>query len=267
MITPLMHILSCLDEEYKAGAPIGMLHLNRSDWDLIVTEAKRLGSLFSDETKIWITESPAGLSVVSEVQVIDGSPVNLNPYTALLLTRVYECFPLYLRELGKLSVDVVEDDLSADAVVLRLEGNPRYVYVYVYNTMELPSLSYEAKILKIQELLFTILRHSVVQSNNLINDASRNRLEMHSRFGYWKGMLMSDYVKHNGTVAPPFTLDTLETMRAELKNLGFYGFVNPLQMFMDFSGARVSRKVEVNISSEVIAFLMKVVASGGADIK
>ena len=50
MITPLMHILSCLDEEYKAGAPIGMLHLNRSDWDLIVTEAKRLGSIFSDET-------------------------------------------------------------------------------------------------------------------------------------------------------------------------------------------------------------------------
>lgn len=267
MITPLMHILSCLNEKFEISSPISMLYLSRNDWDLIVGEAKRLGANLNDEDKIWITDSPTGKKMVSDVQVVNGVPVNLSPFTALLLTRVWECFPIYVKELASLSTDVVEDDLSADAVVLRLEGNPRYVYNYVYNTMELPSLSYSAKIAKIQELLFTILRHSVVQTEAGVTEATQSRMELHSHLNYWRGMLLSDYVTYYGTVPPCFTESTVEVIRSELSDLGFYGFINPLQMYMDFNGSRVARKVEVEINDEVIEFLSKVVQSGGAEVR
>lgn len=267
MITPLMHILSCLTDSYSIEAPVSLLYLNRADWELIVSEAKRLGSYFDDENKIWIMPSQTGLPMVSEVQAVAGQSKSLNPYTALLLTRVWECFKVYIKELATMETEIVEDDLSVDAVVLRLEGNPKYIYMYVYNTMELPALSYEAKIAKLKELLLTIKSHTVIQSESTGSDKLLARFELQSRVSFWSGLLLSDYIRYYGTVPPKFDEHTIDVMKSEMKDLGFYGFVNPLVTYMHFSNSRVLRKIDVDISSDVVDFLTKVVKSGGASVE
>lgn len=267
MITPLMHILSCLDEKREVGAPVDVLYLSRSDRELVIQEAERLGSLFNDENKVWITDSPCGRKMVSEIQVVAGKSVTLNPYTALLLTRVWQCFPMYTKEINAVPADAAEDDLSADAVVLRLEGNPRYVYIYVYNVMEMPALSYDDKIKKLRDVLLTLKSRSVVKDSELRNDRLLQRLELHSMQNYWAGMLMSDYITYYGTIPPAFEEETIEVLRKELSDLGFYGFVNPLQMYEEFTHSRVARKVNVTVEEFVIEFLTKVVLSGGANVE
>ncbi len=267
MITPVMHVLSCLNAKYEIEPPVDTLYLNKQDRELIIREAKRLATYFEDENKIWISESQTGLRMVSEVQVIAGKSQSLNPYTALLLTRIWKCYPMYLKEVDTVVADSSNDDLSTDAVVLRLEGNPRYIYVYVYNTMEASALSYEVKIGRLLELLLTIKSHSVIKDTTPRDTRLMGRMELHSMFSYWKGMLMSDYIDMYGEAPPEFTEDTIEVIRRELSDLGFYGFVNPLEMYQQFNSSRVSRKVEINIDDEVIAFLTKVVLSGGATIE
>ena len=163
--------------------------------------------------------------------------------------------------------DAAEDDLSADAVVLRLEGNPRYVYIYVYNVMEMPALSYDDKIKKLRDVLLTLKSRSVVKDSELRNDRLLQRLELHSMQNYWAGMLMSDYITYYGTIPPAFEEETIEVLRKELSDLGFYGFVNPLQMYEEFTHSRVARKVNVTVEEFVIEFLTKVVLSGGANVE
>lgn len=264
MITPLMHILSCLNEKWEVEPPVDILYLNRQDRGLIVSEAKRLGTLLRDSSNIWVGTSDTGLDVVQPTQIICGEPRNINPYTALLLTRVMSCIDTYLREVDSAVASVHEEDLSTDAVVLRLEGSPRYIYLYVYNIMEMPSLTYEGKIARLKELLLTIKTHVAIESNDAENTRMLRRMELQSDLSYWQGMLMSDYVKYNGSVPPDFDAHTVEEIKSDLKNLGIYGFVNPLQMYQDFSTARVSRKVLVQVEDWVVDFLSKIVLSGGA---
>lgn len=266
MITPLMHILSCLNENFEIDAPVDILYLNRKDRDLIVHEAKRLGAFFDDENRIWINESPSGEKMVATTQIISGKAQTLNEYTSLLLTRVWKCFPVYLKEINATSVEVSEDDLSCDAIVLRLEGNSRYIYSYVYRVMEMPSLSYEMKIARLQELLMTIQSHTVVVDDSMKNTRLYARMELHSKLSYWQEMLITDYINYYNKVPPEFSADTISIIRKELSLLGFYGFVNPLEMYQRFNNSRVARKVDIEIEENVIAFLTKVVLSGGVNL-
>lgn len=268
MITPLMHILSCLNEDYVIEEPVDIFYLNKVNRDFIIDEARRLGSYFSDDNKLWITDSITGRRMVSDVQVISGFSRELNPYTALLLTRVWKCFEKYQYEVNVSSTDTnVTEDLSTDAIVLRLEGNPKYIYVHVYNIMETPSLSYDTKIARLADLLTIIRGHSVIKDTQVGNARLLKRIELQSNLNYWKGMLFSDYIEMYGITPPNFSEDTISTICDELTDLGFYGFVNPLEMYQQFSSACVSRKIEVSISEEVIDFLTKIVLSGGATVE
>lgn len=267
MITPLMHVLSCLDKDYKVGPPVSILYLNKSDWELIVQEARRLGSFFEDENKIWISESPTGLRCVAPVQAVAGQSKSLNKYTSLLLTRIWQCYQVYQKELDTIAPTTEGEDLSTDAVVLRLEGNPRFIYTYVYNVMKTLSLSYGNRIAKLTTLLATLKSHTVVQSSEEMDAGLRERLEMQSYASYWRGMLLCDYVKYYGTVPEEFTSETLTLVKNELKDLGFYGFVNPLKMYQDFCSSRITRKVEVNIDETVVDFLTRIVRSGGVSVE
>lgn len=266
MITPMMHILSGMDEQYRMGHPVNILYLNREDRDLVIGEAKNIGARLNNENKVWITDSPTGEKMVADTQVVVDESITLNPYSALLLTRLWECFKVYSQEVDKDDVEEVSDDLSTDAVVLRLEGAPRYIYVFVYNVMEMPSLSYDAKIAKLQELLHILQTHSVVLNTEASDPSLRKtlaRMELHSKLSYWKVLLMQDYMRVYGTVPPGFTPETINVIRQDLANMGFYGFVNPLQMYKEFTTSRVSRKVSVDVDDFVMEFLTKVVRSGG----
>ena len=266
MITPLMHILSCINEKYEMDAPLNILYLGNHDRDLIIKEAKRLSSIFSNENKIYMGESDIGVECVMESQEVAGEIISLSKYTALLLNRIAQCCKVYVNNLDVNTPTVREEDLSEDAVVLRLEVNPFFIYPYVFNVMETPSLTYNAKIAKLQELLNTINNHTVVQESDVISKDIYARLELHSKLSFWKGMLMSDYMRVYGEYPSEFTEDTVNVIRHELANLGFYGFINPLEMYFDFSKSRVTRKVSVDIDTDVVDFLVKVVRSGGSTL-
>lgn len=274
MITPLMHILSCLNESYEVEKPVDILYLNRVDRELIVGEARRLGKQLLNGEQFLVMPSDTGLEMVGTVQSIAGEARTISPFTALLLTKARQCFPVYLRELDSVSTEVIEDDLSTDAVVLRLEGNPKYVYYYVYNVMQTPSLSYDGRIGRLKELLYTIQSHVVIRNESVTDGGMTtqkkylmSRLELQSHFQYWRGMLLSEYIRYYGVVPPEITEETLEVIKKELWDLGFYGFVNPLKMYLDFNNSRVSRKIEVTIEDWVIDFLTKIVLSGGATLE
>lgn len=271
MITPLMHILSCYDEHFRISSPVNILYLNKKDRELVISESKRLCALINDGDSFYISTSDTGKPMVCEVQNIAGSAVTLNPYTALMLTRIHNCVPMYLQEVDTVSVEVAEDDLSTDAVILRLEGNPKYIYYYVYNIMEMPSLTYQSKILKLKELLLTIISHPVIQDVGGTNDVDSNpqrkillnRLQLHSNFNYWKSMMLEDYIKYYGTIPPEFDESVLKLVKKELWDAGFYGFVNPLEIYLNFNSSRVTRKLDVDIEDWVLEFLTKCVLSGG----
>ena len=263
MITPFMHILSCINEKYEMDAPVDILYLGRRDRDLIISEAKRLGSIFSNESKIWIENAGQENEYVSEYQAVAGKAVTLNRYTALLLTRLLKCYRVYFKEFNIVVAEMLDEDLSEDAVILRLEGNPFFIYTYVFKVMRTASLNYDAKIAKLSELLMTIKAHSVVEQDGFYDSRLRSRLVLHSQLSFWKGMLMSDYIQIYGEVPESFTEDTIKVIRKELLDLGFYGFVNPLDMYWRFNSSRVTRKINVSVDDSVVDFLTKVVKSGG----
>ena len=263
MITPLMLVLSCIKEDFGYDNPVDIMYLSRSDRNLLQSEIARLREIVFDEENILMTEDRNGNAVCDTVQVRNGAIVEILPETAILLTRIRECMDVYSAES---KVQVGEDDvLDTDAVVLRLEGNPKYVYIYTYEVMENPSLNYDAKISRLSELYSVIVGHTTVSSGESEKQSlSMKRRELHSSFNFWQRLIMHDYMTQNAAVIQPMDEARLARVKEELHSLGLYGFVNPLQMYSDFAGARVNRKSVVNIDSEVLDFLYKVIRSGGA---
>lgn len=262
MITPLMHVLSCLDENFEVGRPVNILYLSKSDRDIILAEARRLCELVLDPDVIATSEGH-----VFPTQYSGDNSVSLNTYTVAFLERVQMCAKVYLEALKADSKDESHDDedLSTQATILRLEGNPDYIYYYVYKMMETHALSYDVKIAKLAELLTMLNAHGGEKLGKALEDTELpRRLELHSNLGYWKSMLMGDVMRRTQTLpSEQFTDGTIETIRAQISALGLYGFVNPLQMYRDFSGSRVECKSNVNVPDRVLIFLGKVVQSGG----
>lgn len=266
MITPLMHILSCLDENYEVGNPVNILYLSKSDRDTILAEARRLCGLVLDPEVIATMDGQ-----VFPVQYSGDNSITLSPYTVALLERIQSCATVYLDSLKDVGKGKTEDDddLSTQATILRLEGNPDYIYYFVYKMMEAQALTYDVKIAKLAELLAMLNAHGGEKLGKAVEDTELPlRLELHSGIRYWKSMLMGDVMRRMHSVPPePFTEKTIDVMRDQLKALGLYGFVNPLRMYRDFSSSRVERKSNVNIPDRVLIFLGKVVQSGGGRVQ
>lgn len=262
MITPLMLLLSSINPDLEYDHPVDITYLNRNDRATIMSEADRLGRLVLSETHILSTSSPNGAEIVDTAQVVNDSMVEISIATAMLLTRLRFAQSVFKKFSGGLSASE-EDDIGDDNIILRLEGNPKYVYVLVRNVMESKSLTYNAKIAKIAGIYSTIIGHSSIQSSTERQQFLLRRLELHSYEQFWCRMLTRDLYAYGFLGADAITAKELEQVKIDLKNLGFYGFVNPLKMYQDFAGARVSRKSEVHVDDMVIDFLRKVSRSGG----
>lgn len=265
MITPLMHILSSLNDKYETDEPVNILYLNKSDRDLILSEAERLCDRILDDNMV----ATMGGHVFN-TQYYGGQAITLNPYTIGLLERMIQCAKVYKSRGASASETVEADsDLSAQSTVLLIERNPDHIYYYVYTVMSAPNMTYEAKIQKLSELLIVLNTHSGSDIGPKIdNSAFMARIELQSSLTYWKSMLMCDVMRASGALPEePFTESTIDTIREQLRFLGFYGFVNPLKMYQDFSGSRVERKSDVNIPSEILVFLAKVIQSGGGRVR
>lgn len=263
MITPLMLILSSLNEKYEMDKPANILYLSKLDRDVVLSEARRLCDLALNPEVVATMDGH-----VFPTQFSGDNSITLSPYTVAFLERVQACAKVYqehLRTGSKHASDDSDDDLSTQATILRLEGNPDYIYYYVYKMMEVQTFSYDVKIAKLAELLAMLNAHGGEKLGRAVEDTEfPRRLELHSSIGYWKSMLMGDVMRRtNALPEEPFTEDTIEVIREQISALGLYGFVNPLQMYRDFSSSRIERKTDVNIPDRVLIFLGKVVQSGG----
>lgn len=256
-----MLLLSCLNQDYRCDQPVDILYLNYTDRSLILKQADRIGKFVTEY--LGSMESPSGKEIVDTVQYINGDTVNIKPETAALLTRLRECYKVFKRSKNIAAAEEDTDDLGTDAIILRLEGNPKFVYVYVYNLMENKGLEYNVKMAKLLEIYNSIINHVQVQNETDREQASYKRLELQSTAEFWQRMLTLDVMRDYQTTRA-ITPKDLENVKKELRMLGLYGFVDPLKMFKDFSGSRVNRKVNVQIGDEVIEFLERVVKSGGA---
>lgn len=265
MITPLMLILSSLSKDYETDKPVNVLYLSKSDRDLILSEAHRLCDLVLNPDVVATMEGH-----VFPTQYCGDRSISLNPYTVAFLERVQACAHVYLDNLKSSARQSTsdDDDLSTQATILRLEGNPDYIYYYVYKMMEAPSLTYDAKIGKLAELLTMLNAHGGEKLGKAaVDDELPRRLELHSNLGYWKSMLVGDVMRRTNAVPDEvFTEATIEVIREQISSLGLYGFVNPLKMYQDFSSSRIERKSNVNVPDRVLLFLGKVVQSGGGRV-
>lgn len=260
-----MLLLSCIDENYNFSKPVDTMYLNRVDRALINSEVKRLGTLVSSDDVILMTEDAFGNPVCDTVQLINNNVVDISPLTAVILTRLRQCYPVFQASVQETSTSEIEArDLDTDAVILRLEGNPHYIYNYVYGVMENTTISYSSRIAQLSELYNALIGFSIMTDNTDKRSGLLTRLTLQSDIAFWQQLFYTDWIHR--TLAAPNAIGVadVEVTKKELKGMGFYGFVNPLKMYNDFIGSRVNRKVELNVSDEVLNFLGKVVMSGGA---
>jgi len=262
MITPLMLILSCINDQYNYDTPVDISFLNREDRVTINSEANRLGILASDSLHILTTTGINGEEIADSVQMVNEAVIDIHPGTAMMLTRIKESFSVWKKSKLLLHDHETDKDLSIDNVIMHLEGNPWYIYSYVYQTMENRSSDYDAKMAKILELYTTIISNNVIRTQDGMDSEMIRRLTLQSTQQFWSGLIEVDLMRHMGMVCE-ITPNLLSQIKQELSSLGFYGFVNPLKMYLDFSGSRVWRKTDINIAPEVLEFLTKVVRSGG----
>lgn len=268
MITPLMHILSCLDKDYSMVSPLSILYLNKVDRDVIISEAKRMCDMLFDGDIIAIDDQPSldGRYLVSRDQVVNDSYRTINVYTQLLLTRIRDCARKYVADVNNVAKQEDNEDLSAESTVLNMEGNPEYVYKFVYTTMRGATQSnFGSKIEKLQEIYSVLISHTDVQEGD--DKAMLDRLGAQAQMNYWRTLLMRDYMQAFRTLPPEFNATTVEEIREDLQSLGFYGFVNPLEMYNAFSRSRIGRKSNVVVEPTSMEFLRDAILAGGGKVE
>lgn len=267
-MTPLMYVLSVYNEQCQPDRAIDLSFLSQKDSGTIRAEVNRIAKIVNDETKVAV-DTVANKIVVDTMQFVNDEIVNINPLTAMLLTRVRNAIPVVTTAMDALEKTDEVDTLTNNAVVLRIEGSPYYAYVFVYKTMQSTLLNYESKIDKIRGVLEAILSSAEnVEGSDLVDQHTMKRLQLHASAEYWYKMLLSDYVSCYGDV-PDLQCTASEiphVVRNELAQFGIRGFCNPLTMFANFSTSRIKRKVGVKIDQEIITFLSQVVWSGGGVI-
>lgn len=264
MVTPLMLLLLCLDENlHYDKSPLDLSYLSRPDRTLIVSEAMRLGRLANDPDVILMTEDRFGNPMVDPEPFVNGRFIKLSYPTTIILEHIREAANIFSKGFSEVAPTEDVVDLSEDNIVLRIEGNPKFVYVLVKDIMEAKGISYREKIDKLASIYRTIENSSGVDTN-ASNHKLVARMELQSTLAFWQRVVLAGMTRHDLGEVVVITEKDIACIKKELQDLGFYGFVNPLAMYNDFASSRITRKVNVNIDEEAKTFLHKVILSGGA---
>lgn len=263
MITPLMVLMSATDTDtFKLGPPIELRYLNRQDSTILNSEISRIGEKLVDPMVVDVDEDDR----VSTIQYLGGEVKSISPYTAIVLDRAKRGYHFWIHSRNAARSNASEElvDLGDDDVINWIEHYPPYAYRFVYNVMTHEnSLSFENKIAKIKRVLDAIEKHiSSVSRGPEVASSVKDAILRLSCLDFWQQLLYSDYCERFEDCPPVVTLDTLDTIGAEIREFGIYGFENPYQMYKEFSTSRVPRKTTVVIPSDIIDYLRKVVIGG-----
>lgn len=264
MITPLMLLLSMYDGTSYDKRIIDLGPLNKSDRNVILAETKRLCGLSLDPELILMTEDCFGNPMVDPEPFINGQFCKLSYPTVIILEHIREAAKIFQKSFSDYDASSDVTDLSDDNIVLRIEGNPKFVYVFVRDIMESVGMSYSEKISRLASIYRTIEDNSVYGSEETVNSAFVNRLELQSNLSFWQRVIIAGMSRHGLGDITVVKHSDIEIIKRELCDLGFYGFVNPLEMYKSFSGSRITRKVSVDIDESARTFLYKIIRSGGA---
>ena len=268
MVTPLMLLLSSINEEYKYDKVLDLSYLTVADKNCLMAEADRLGKLAAnsgrDDQRLLYTTAKSGREIVDpDAQIISGAVVSVHPATAMLLTRIAEAHSVLTKSAATqpLLETYEEEEINIDREIQDIEGRPSKVYDYVYRVMSPQGVDRNTKMRKIIDLYLRITNFS----SESVKAATKNdaRLLLHSRALFWTEMLTRDWLACGNSMEESFSVRDLDIVKAELRKLGFPGFVNPLEIYRNFGGAVVTRKTEVKVDPSVIMFLDKVIRSGG----
>lgn len=270
MITPLNYLLSGYNESFEYDVPIEIsAYMSDRDCDFIKGEVSRLENRVKRDVSM-ATRSD-GSSFVDRTQLVNGEVKDIHPYTALLLERIVRAVEPYKDSTRIRGSNDTAIDMHSNNIVMHIEGNPNFVYTFVYTTMMDKTLRYKKRIEKINDIRDLIVNYGERASGGrTVEDdksASMGRMRLHSHKNYWKSMLIFDYYRIYGVRGPEFGDEVFDIMHDEAKEMGFPGFVNPLKMYMDFVSSRVSRKTDLSIDGEVVRFLERVVKSGGVVLR
>lgn len=269
MITPLMLLLSCLDEDYTYTPPIDLSYLCKADRMLIVKSALALGDDVQDGDRVCLDIDMDSLEPIlgwdgkprcSIYQNVNGDFTTVHPATAVILTKLYNAYDLY-KTSNLMDVGDELQDFSLDTVSLRLEGHPEYIYPMVLTLMR-SNATYKEKMDYLYTLYTTLAAGAGKQDGQediSISERDYSRLELHSQASYWVGLIKSELIRNYGGIDTDVTEADLYTVRKELDLLGFRGFVNPLSVFEKFRTSRVNRKSILHVDRFVLDYLGKVV--------
>ena len=264
MITPLMLILSSINDKLEFDRPVNIDYMANNDRTLLNSEIERHGRLLFNPDVVVTEDDIRGVEVVSTTQVINDSVVEIHPATAIILTRLREGYTVYKRRTSLTeSASSAVDDLSVESAVLHIEGNPKYAYIFVHTIMESKGMDYDSKIQKIANLYKLLQSHSVDTSDDTHTIFLSERLKLQSDIAFWTRLIHTDWMRQRAELPPKVDEKLLATVRQELQDMGFYGFTNPWKMYTDFHGSRMTRKAVVHVDESVEVYLSKVVRSGG----
>lgn len=284
-----MYILSGYNKSFQYEEPISLSYLRLDDENAIlssVSQIKEIIDTLSLNDEYWYL-SRAGVKQITRIDVVQTR--GYSEYTIALLNRVRDAFAS-----GKLydqqdKANTLDLSLDMKQLLYRLEGNPDFIYRYVYNTFKTHQENEQSKgkgsrkerIIDNSIEKLTELYQIIMQSSGEYNltpqdeqeDAKRiERLQLHSDFSYWHRMLLNDHIRYFDSFyydkynLPETQEDLIKTIRKDLKDLGIVGFVNPIQMYEEFKSSRVERKLGVQIDSDVKEFLRTTILSGGGKI-
>ena len=118
---------------------------------------------------------------------------------------------------------------------------------------------------KLAELLKKINLYNDKEDLDITGDILK-KIDILSTMQFWRDLLSIEYMKCYAELPPVITLDTMNTIKQELKHFDIYGFVPPNKVYEAFHTVENYRKNTTHISEDVIDFLMKIVMSGGVRI-
>ena len=272
MITPVMLMLSSISSDLSYTQPVNTMYLNQDDYDIIMSEVQRLTSILRNPSRVSpllseYTEEENNLyssgAYVPEwrpstEQMIHYEYKTIHPGTWVILNRLYHCSKLFEeRNVSYVSFDT-------ETILLNLESNPDYIYSYILKVMRSTNWDYPYKMSMFADL-YSKIQMSIQDESSTI-DGTVHRLKQMSELKFYQKLIYTDYLTAFGQFPPPITLSDLYVIRDELKELGLYGFCNPLELYNQFALSRVQRKTKVNISSDIVDLIRKILLSGGVTV-
>lgn len=263
MLHPTTILFACYNSNTSTFEHIDISFLNERDSNIINAEINRMASVLSEDNIFY--EDMDGIQVASTTQYTLTGQIDISRETALVMTKLAQACSFWKTFSNK---SPIKEDISSDMLLMKIDAFPSSVYRIVYDLLYGERISSKARskgIQKLYELLKKINLYNNKEEAGITGDIL-HRIEKLSSMAFWRELLSIEYMRCYKELPPVITLDTMNTIKKELKHFDIYGFVPPNKVYEAFRTVEDYRKNTIHISDDIVDFLMKIVRSGGIRI-